>query len=269
MLVMPKKLRIAVITQNDEYAIPRNMQLLCESEHLEISELVIVDSTSSLENRKYLFLKGFGAWQSVKMALVTLFLKCRSVFALKLKFVNRPLWLNLKGLSVWYDVPLKLVSDINSQDVVERLREHDLDVIVSFSAPTIFREALLALPNHACINLHCSALPSYAGVMPSFWMLHNKESKAGVSVHVMDSKIDNGSVLAQEMVDISRMDSMYEVIQRTKLCGGQLMLRVLRSIYDSGFLPEPVDTSLNEESYFSWPKVQDFKNLRKIGKKLI
>ena len=28
---MPKKLKIAVITQNDEYAIPRNLKLLCES----------------------------------------------------------------------------------------------------------------------------------------------------------------------------------------------------------------------------------------------
>ena len=49
-----KKLKIAVITQNDEYAI-RDFKLLCESENIEISELIIVSSSSgSLNKNGYL-----------------------------------------------------------------------------------------------------------------------------------------------------------------------------------------------------------------------
>lgn len=266
---MSKELKIAVITQNDEYAIPRNLKLLCESESIKISEVIVISSTGSLENKKWLFVSGFGLQQTMKMALRTVHFKLRSLIASIFRFINKPEWLNLKGLCILYNIPLRTEQDVNCEAVLNRLREKELDVIVSFSAPTIFKTNLLSLPRYGCINLHCSALPSYAGVMPSFWVLLNDEKQAGMSVHLMDSKIDNGSVLAQEVIDISHIDNMFDVIQATKLRGGYLMLNVLNLIRTNNSLPEPIDTSHNKESYFTWPKVEDFKILVKKGKKLI
>ena len=157
---MSKKLKIAVITQNDEYAIPRNFKLLCESESIKISELIVISSTGSLENKKWLFVSGFGVQQAMKMALRTVYFKLRSLLALIFRFINKPEWLNLKGLCVLYNIPLRAEQDVNSEEVLKRLREKELDVIVSFSAPTIFKTDLLSIPRHGCINLHCSALPS-------------------------------------------------------------------------------------------------------------
>ena len=206
---------------------------------------------------------------SIKMAAWTVYLKFRSLSASIFSFINKPEWLNLKGLCILYNIPLRIEHDVNCEVVLNRLREKELDVIVSFSAPTVFKTDLLSLPRYGCINLHCSALPSYAGVMPSFWVLLNDEKQAGMSVHLMDSKIDNGSVLAQEVIDISHIDNMFDVIQATKLRGGYLMLDVLNLIRANNSLPEPIDTSHNKESYFTWPKVEDFKSLVKKGKKLI
>ncbi|MDA7771918.1 formyltransferase family protein [Pseudomonadales bacterium] len=266
---MEPKIRIAVVTQNDEYAIPRNFKLLCDSVNINISELIVVDALGSLENKRMLFVRGFGLQQTIKMVFVTLYAKLRSFCASSFRFIDRPEWLNLKGLCILYNIPLKTEQDVNCEAVLNRLRKKELDVIVSFSAPTIFKTDLLSLPRYGCINLHCSALPSYAGVMPSFWVLLNDEKQAGMSVHLMDSKIDNGSVLAQEVIDISHIDNMFDVIQATKLRGGYLMLDVLNLIRTNNSLPEPIDTSHNKESYFTWPKVEDFKRLVKKGKKLI
>lgn len=266
---MEKELSIAVITQNDEYVIPKNFKLLCDSHNLKISELLLIRSASSLENNKSLFLRGFGFRQIIKMVVRTIHLKICSALASMFRCLNKPEWLNLKGLCDLYNIPFETSWDVNCDKVLKRLREKELDLIVSFSAPTVFKGDLLRLPKYGCINLHCSALPSYAGVMPSFWALFNDECEVGVSVHLMDSKIDNGIVLGQEIIDISHIDNMYDVIQTTKLRGGHLMLDVLSSIYKNGALPDPVDTSQNIPSYFSWPTVEDFKNLVKKGKKLI
>ena len=266
---MSEKLKIAIITQNDEYAIPRNVKLLYDSDIIKISELIVISSPDSLENKKWLFVRGFGAQQAMKMAIRTIYFKLRALFAFIFKFINKPEWLNLKGLCILYDIPFRSEQDVNCENVLNRLRENELDVIVSFSAPTIFRTELLSLPRYGCINLHCSALPSYAGVMPSFWVLFNDEKQAGMSVHLMDSKIDNGSVLAQEIIDISHIDNMFDVIQATKLRGGYLMMNVLNLIFKNNSLPEPIDTSHNKASYFTWPKVGDFERLVKKGKKLI
>ena len=264
-----KNLKIAVITQNDEYAIPRNFKLLCESKNLEIIELMVVKSKSSLEKNRLLFIRGFGLQQTIKMVLKTAEFKFRSCLARIFGFLNKPEWLDLKGLCDLYRIPFRTEHDVNGEGVLNRLSKSELDVIVSFSAPTVFKSDLLSFPTFGCINLHCSALPSYAGVMPSFWMLLHNEKKAGISVHLMDSKIDNGTVLAQEAVEIANLNSMFDVIQLTKLRGGLLMLDVLNYIHRNKSLPEPVDTSHNTDSYFTWPKVEDFRCLVSNGKKLI
>lgn len=266
---MSNKINIAVITQNDVYAIPRNFKLLCDAQNIKISELIIINAAGSLENKKWLFVSGFGLMQTLKMAIITMRIKLFAYFASAFKFFNKSHRLNLKGLCDLYNIPLSIEKNINSSSVINRLKEKKVDVIVSFSAPTVFKSDLLALPTFGCINLHCSALPSYAGVMPSFWVLLNDEKQTGISVHIMDSKIDNGAVLAQEVIDISNLNTMFDVIQATKLRGGDLMLSVLNSIYQNNRLPNPVDTSHNKMSYFTWPEVKDFKNLVAKGKKLI
>lgn len=264
-----KKINVAVITQNDELAIPKNFKLLCDAKNINVLELIIINAPSSLENKKILFIRGFGVRQTIKMAIVKLKFKLRSFVASSFSFIQKTDWLNLKAMCSFYEIPIRYEDNINSKKVLNRLSQKNLDVVVSFSAPTVFKNDLLNLPKYGCINLHCSALPSYAGVLPSFWVLFNNETKAGISVHVMDSKIDNGEVLAQDSIDISGMDNMFDVIQATKLNGGHMMLRVLESIYENNSLPEPIDTSQNIASYFSWPKVDDLKSLALKGKRLI
>lgn len=263
------KLRIAVITQNDLFAIPRNFDLLCSSDFVEVTELTVINSVGSLENKRVLFVRGFGLLQSAKMGVATFWYLLRDFIACRLRFLGMTSWLNLKGLCQIYGVRYYEEGDVNASVFLDRLQSSDLDVVVSFSAPTVFKERLLTLPKFGCINLHCSALPSYAGVLPSFWTLLNDEKKVGVSVHLMDSKIDNGAVLAQAEVDISSMDSMFDVIRTTKLRGGSVMLGVLDYIQTNRRLPNPVDTTGNKHSYFGWPKVADMKRFVAQGKKLI
>ena len=38
------------------------------------------------------------------------------------------------------------------------------------------------IPSLGCINVHCSLLPKYRGLMPSFWTLFYKEKYTGVSI---------------------------------------------------------------------------------------
>ena len=264
-----KSLKIAVITQDDKYAIPRNLKLLCDTDWIDISEVILINAEGSLENKKWLFMKGFGLRQTIRMGLTALIFDFRSFAADSFGLLGKSEWLGLRGLCSLYEIPFGKENDVNDEEFVKRLKRNKLDVVISFSAPTVFKGDLLNSARFGCINLHCSALPSYAGVLPSFWTLLNDEKKVGVSVHLMDSKIDNGAVLEQTMVDISSMDNMFDVIRATKLCGGHAMLNVLGYIQANGKLPNPVDTAHNKHSYFSWPKVEDIKQFVARGKKLI
>ena len=101
-------------------------------------------------------------------------------------------------------------------------------MLISFSAPIVFKEKLLKTPSNGCINLHCSLLPKYSGLMPSFWVLYKNEEFTGVSIHYMDSKIDNGKLLNQQIIKIPKGISIFNLLSLTKNTGGDLMCKTIK-----------------------------------------
>jgi methionyl-tRNA formyltransferase len=130
----------------------------------------------------------------------------------------------------------------------------------------MFFQSLLTLPRHGCINLHCSLLPRYAGLLPSFWVLYHHERQTGATVHYMDTRIDNGGILGQEVVPIEAGATMLDVIRTTKRVGGDLMVRVVQ-----GIAAGAVSVKENREadgSYFGWPTIEQMRQFRRQGGRL-
>lgn len=52
------------------------------------------------------------------------------------------------------------------------------------------------------VNLHLSNLPAYRGCNTSFWPILNGETHAGVSLHLIDSGVDSGPLIASRKFEI-------------------------------------------------------------------
>lgn len=264
-----KKLKIVVVTQHDRFVLPKNIGLLAESNFIDLMCCVLIDGGNTLANKSLYFVRGFGAAASIKMGFKIVNYKL-SDFLFKLTnikyFKDKQ---SIGTLCSANKIPLFKVSDVNADDLAIYLEGVAPDVIVSYSAPTVFKGRLLNLPRYGCINLHCSLIPKYCGVMPSFWTLLDGRKSTGCSVHTMDDRIDNGLLLGQEELSIEEDDSMYSVIHKTKAVGGELMLGVLSKLYEHGAFPDPLVVNEAEREYFSWPKSADFNLFRERGKKLL
>lgn len=262
-----KKIRIAIISQNDSFVIPRNIMMLHEKNFIEIKAIISVVDKGSLASHKWLFVRGFGLFQCFRMLWISLnnwAVNFFDIFTLGAVIVM-PKSLSAAAMrcgAMWINE-----ANPNSDKLITTLEEMKLDLIISFSAPCVFRPKLLAVPKMGCINLHCSLLPKYAGILPSFWSLYNGERKTGVTIHYMDTKIDNGLILAQVEVPIPQGASMFEVIKTTKRVGGELMCRVIESL-NLGLL-EASENDVGKGSYFTWPTVAQIIDFRKKGGKLI
>jgi phosphoribosylglycinamide formyltransferase 1 len=88
------------------------------------------------------------------------------------------------------------------QDLVRLLREADVEVVVLAGFMRMVKEPLLtAFPNRI-INIHPSLLPKYPGLAAWRQALEAGEKVSGCTVHLVDSGMDTGKILAQATVPI-------------------------------------------------------------------
>lgn len=260
------KIKVAVLTQEDSFVIPKNISLLSNIKEIDLCLVCRIDSSGSLHKKKMLFIEGFGIIQAGKMGLLIIINKILdvfdSIFFYKLNFLK-----SLKSAANFSKAEYKTVDDPNNIFFMNSLKEKEIDLIVSFSAPSIFNNDLLKLPVHGCINLHCSLLPKFAGLLPSFWSLYKDEKSFGATVHRMDTKIDNGSILGQVTIATPKNPTMFKIIKETKIAGGNLMVSVIKDIIKDKIIDKPND--INPKDYYSWPTVKQMKLFKKNGGRLI
>lgn len=262
---MSKKLRVIVMTQNDKFFIPTNIRKA--STVCDIIEVVQVDCKHSLDNKLKEYLKWFGFWQCAKMGVVSTWYKIKNIFDAIFKYKVHKGSFSVKGVSKYIGTPFKIITNSNSPEFIEHVRELNPDLIISYSAPQIIKETLLSVPKYGIINVHGSLLPDYRGCFPSFWYLFNDEKVGGATVHYMSAKIDDGAIIRQDSVDISNCKSMFQIMKKTKYLGGELMMKAIEDIANESVNAVPNDT--NKGRYFTWPTVEQGKEFRKKGKKLI
>ncbi len=77
------------------------------------------------------------------------------------------------------------------------------DMFVVASYGQILSKEILAIPKFGALNVHPSLLPKYRGSSPVQSAILNGEKTTGVSIMLMDEKIDHGLLLSQREFSIS------------------------------------------------------------------
>jgi len=259
------KLKVIVLTQQDGFFIPTN--ILKASKVCDIVEVVDNKAKSSLDNKITDMVKWFGFFQCAKMGAKTYFRKFQNCIdkASGLKKYGGTCSIEAAAQAIGAD--FKTITNINDPEYVSHVKELAPDLIISYSAPQIIKPELLGIPKHGVLNVHGALLPNYRGCLPSFWYLYKDEKIGGATVHYMSEDIDDGDICVQKSVDIKDVKTMFELMKRTKLVGGEAMVEAIQQIADGTLSPVKNDTE--NGSYFTWPTVEQAKEFRKSGKRLV
>jgi methionyl-tRNA formyltransferase len=249
-------LRVIIATQDDGFVIPGMAERVCDEPGIEVVAILSLTGGGSVASQRWKFLRGFGIWQAV-----TLYARRFAE-----RFSGPARTKTLRRVAMSRQIPFEVTGNVNAASTIEELRALAPDVIVSFSAPVVFGPALLKLPRLACINLHCSLLPRYAGLMPSFWVLYHGEQETGATVHEMDTQIDNGAILGQVRVALTAVDTVSSVISKTKTAGLEVVLDVLRQLRHGELNRLPNDRT--NGSYHTWPSLDEIRVFRRRGGRL-
>lgn len=170
---------------------------------------------------------------------------------------------DVKQIFVKHGVPIIKVTDsINSEESLSTLGSIDADLFISITGNQIFKKPLLEIPRLGTLNLHTALLPKYRGLMPSFWVLKNKEKQTGVSVFFVDEGIDSGPILVQKTINIENM-SQWELIRMTKFLGMEAIIEGIELIHSGDY--ELIPNNEEDSTYYSFPTRNDVIEFKKGG----
>ena len=78
------------------------------------------------------------------------------------------------------------------------------DFLFSIQYRPLLKEPILRIPARGCLNLHFGLLPRYGGCYPIAWAILNGEARAGVTLHYMSPRFDEGEIVAQQSVIVGQ-----------------------------------------------------------------
>ncbi len=173
---------------------------------------------------------------------------------------------SLEALCRGHGIVCESAANVNAVEFLERLRAMGTDLLVSVSCPQVFRRPLIELPPRGCLNVHGALLPKYRGIAPSFWMMAQGETQAGVTVFLVNEDIDAGDVVEQVAFPIGPTETLHEFIIRSKRIACEALLRAIDAVERGTPMTRPLDKAGG--SYFSFPTRAAYRAFRQRGRRL-
>lgn len=160
----------------------------------------------------------------------------------------------VKILAQKYNLPVCQPKDKSELlEIVKKLRP-DLAIVAAYGV--IFPKEILEITKYGFVNVHPSLLPKYRGPTPIQTAILNGDEETGVSLFLIDEKIDHGSILSQRELEFPISNFQFPVLlQKLAELGADLLIETLPKYIKSGITPLSQDE--NQATYTKKFSTQD------------
>lgn len=117
----------------------------------------------------------------------------------------------------------------------------DLFVVVAYNF--ILPKWFLELPKYGVVNVHPSLLPKLRGASPiRTAILENRRDEIGISIMLMDEKMDHGPLLAQTPITLAQWPMNGPILDDVlALAGGELLSTTIKKLLEGSVTPTEQD----------------------------
>lgn len=98
------------------------------------------------------------------------------------------------------NVPVLQPSTLNDASFLEQFKLLEPDVCIVVAYGKLIPKIYLDIPRSGFLNIHPSALPEYRGPAPIQGAIMDGKSETGVSIMLLDEKMDHGPIIAARSV---------------------------------------------------------------------
>jgi methionyl-tRNA formyltransferase len=127
---------------------------------------------------------------------------------------------------------------LNSKSEILNLKP---DLIAMAAYGQILPKEILEIPKYGCLNVHPSLLPKYRGPSPIQYAILNGDKETGVTIVLMDEKMDHGPILAQRKLEIEEDESAFTLHDKLANLGASLLIETISKWQRGLIKPQPQD----------------------------
>ncbi len=123
--------------------------------------------------------------------------------------------------------------------LVDSLKEADLGIVAAYGK--ILRKEELNAPEYGFINVHPSLLPKYRGPSPIQQAILNGDKNSGITIIKMDEKMDHGTIIYQEALELSEYDNFDTLSKKMFLEAAEVLPQIIRDFIAGKITPKAQD----------------------------
>ena len=133
----------------------------------------------------------------------------------------------VKVVAEKYKIPVLQPEKIT--DIKEKIINNKPDLIIVAAYREILPKEILKIPKCGCINVHPSLLPKWRGSSPIQFAILNRDKETGITIILMDEKMDHGPILAQKSIKIEEKERAKTLHDKLVNIGADLLLKTILS----------------------------------------
>ncbi len=131
-----------------------------------------------------------------------------------------------RGLSVFLNQELGMENQVP-----------DLMIVAAYGG--ILPQEILKIPKYGALNIHPSLLPRWRGPTPIQYAILNGDSETGVTIMLMDEKIDHGPIVSNIKYQMSNVKTTtYELSKKLAEIGAELLINTLPKYISGEIKPQ-------------------------------
>jgi len=150
----------------------------------------------------------------------------------------------VKQLALAHRIPVYQPVTLKTSEEQEFMRRLNVDLMVVVAYGMILPKAVIDLPPLGCVNIHASLLPRWRGAAPIQRAVLAGDTETGVTLMLVEQKLDAGPMLRRKSTPIGRLETAGELHNRLSLLGAGVLAEMLPDLAAGRLQPEIQDETL-------------------------
>ncbi|WP_343152589.1 methionyl-tRNA formyltransferase [Buchnera aphidicola] len=146
---------------------------------------------------------------------------------------------SVKTIAIKNSIPILQPKSLYEKDIQKIINSFYANMMIIVAYGCIIPKKIINLFKIGCINVHTSLLPRWRGASPIQSSILKGEKKTGISIILINEKLDEGDILISQSCCISRNETSFSLSNKLQFISIKLLKLILKKIIFKTFSKKP------------------------------